>query len=67
MPTWMEIASRINPTTYVVTGMRMMTFGTNDALGTVDTIPPWLCFLVVAIFLAFGMVLGYRAFKSSLA
>jgi len=67
MPTWMEIASRINPTTYVVTGMRMMTFGTNDALGTVDTIPLWLCFLVVAIFLAFGMVLGYRAFKSSLA
>jgi ABC-2 type transport system permease protein len=66
MPTWMEIAARINPTTYVVTGMRIMTFGTNNALGTVETIPLWLCFLVVAIFLTFGMVLGYRAFNSSL-
>jgi ABC-2 type transport system permease protein len=66
MPTWMEVAARINPTTYVVTGMRIMTFATNEAMGTVDTIPLWLCFLVVAIFLTFGMVLGYRAFKSSL-
>jgi ABC-2 type transport system permease protein len=66
MPTWMELAARINPTTYVVTGMRIMTFGTSDALGTADTIPLWLCFLVVAIFLSFGMALGYRAFTSSL-
>lgn len=67
MPRWMEIASRINPTTYVVTGMRMITFGTRGALEMVDIIPLWLCFLVVAIFLAFGMALGYRAFRSSLA
>jgi ABC-2 type transport system permease protein len=66
MPSWMELAARINPTTYVVTGMRIMTFGTSDALGTADTIPLWLCFLVVAIFLSFGMALGYRAFTSSL-
>ena len=66
MPTWMEVAARINPTTYVVTGMRIMTFGTSDAWGTVETIPLWLCFLVVVIFLSFGMALGYRAFKSSL-
>jgi ABC-2 type transport system permease protein len=66
MPTWMDIAARINPTTYVVTGMRMMTFGTSDALGTVDNIPLWLCFLVVLIFLSFGMALGFQAFKSSL-
>jgi len=66
MPGWMEIAARINPTTYVVTGMRIMTFGTSDALGAVDNIPLWLCFLVVVVFLSFGMALGYRAFKSSL-
>jgi ABC-2 type transport system permease protein len=66
MPTWMEIAARINPTTYVVTGMRIMTFGTSNALETVDTIPLWLCFLVVAVFFAFGMTLGYRAFMSSI-
>ncbi len=44
MPTWMEIAARINPTTYVVTGMRQMTFGGTDALASADTIPLWLCF-----------------------
>ena len=66
MPTWMEVAARINPTTYVVTGMRTMTFATGNAVAAVDTIPLWLCFVVVAIFLALGMVLGYRAFKSSI-
>jgi len=66
MPTWMEIAARINPTTYVVTGMRIMTFGTNVALETVDDIPLWLCFAVVGVFLILGMVLGYRAFKGSI-
>jgi ABC-2 type transport system permease protein len=66
MPTWMEVAALLNPTTYVVTGMREMTFATSAAVGTVDTIPLWLCFLVVAIFLAFGMLLGYRSFKSSI-
>ena len=66
MPRWMEIAARINPTTYVVTGMRTMTFATGNAVATVGTIPLWLCFLVVAIFLAFGMILGYRAFMSSI-
>jgi hypothetical protein len=46
--------------------MRTMTFATGNAAVTVDTIPLWLCFLVVAIFLAFGMILGYRSFKSSI-
>ncbi len=66
MPTWMEVAARINPTTYVVTGMRIMTFEAGDALGAA-AISLWLCFLVVAVFLAFSMALGYRSFKSSLA
>jgi ABC-2 type transport system permease protein len=66
MPTWMEIAARINPTTYVVTGMRSMTFATGNAFATVDTIPLWLCFVVVGVFLTFGMTLGYRAFQSSI-
>jgi ABC-2 type transport system permease protein len=66
MPTWMEIAARVNPTTYVVTGMRSMTFGGANALVTVDSIPLWLCFVVVFIFLSLGMALGYRLFKSSL-
>ena len=47
MPTWMEFAARINPTTYVVSGMRLMTFGTGQAFAKADAIPLWLCFLVV--------------------
>jgi ABC-2 type transport system permease protein len=66
MPTWMEIAARINPTTYVVTGMRSMIFASGNPLATVDTIPLWLCFLVVGVFLTLSMMLGHRAFKSSL-
>jgi ABC-2 type transport system permease protein len=65
MPRWMEIAARINPTTYVVTGMRYMTCAAGSG-APAEIIPPWLCFLVVAIFLAFGMALGYRAFRSSI-
>jgi ABC-2 type transport system permease protein len=66
MPAWMEIAARINPTTYVVAGMRMMTFSNTNALSAVGTIPLWVCFVVVAMFLTLGMASGYRAFKSSL-
>ena len=66
MPRWMEVAARINPTTYVVAGMRDMTFGGGNALGAVDNIPLWLCFAVVFGFLVFGMGLGYRSFESSL-
>jgi ABC-2 type transport system permease protein len=66
MPTWMEVAARLNPTTYVVSGMRLMTFGASDAMGSSNAIPLWLCFLVVGLFLALCMALGYRAFNSSL-
>jgi len=66
MPRWMETIARINPTTYVVTGMRRMTFGGTDALSGVDGIPLWLCSVAVLAFLAFGMALGYVFFKRSL-
>ena len=66
MPRWMEIAARINPTTYVVTGMRSMTFATGEGLAAANSIPIWLCFLVVSVFLILGMWLGQRAFRSSI-
>jgi ABC-2 type transport system permease protein len=42
MPTWMEIAARINPTTYAVSGMRTMTIATGDIISTADPITTWL-------------------------
>jgi ABC-2 type transport system permease protein len=65
LPTWMQVASLINPTTYVVTGLRMITLATAE-IGVVDSIPLWLCFLFVALFAALGMGLALRAFRSAI-
>jgi ABC-2 type transport system permease protein len=66
MPGWMRVLSLINPTTYIVTGLRYtlldLSPGQVQALG----IPLWLCFLVVAAFAVLGMGLGYRAFVQSI-
>jgi ABC-2 type transport system permease protein len=63
MPTWMRIGSYANPTTYVVTGLRQITLGPVSTMGTLASIPLWLCFLVVIAFAAFGMNMALRAFK----
>jgi len=66
MPAWMRISSMINPTTYVVTGMRYMMIENATSVVNLDGIPIWLCFLVIAIFAFLGMFWGYSAFKRSL-
>lgn len=66
MPVWMRIASMINPTTYVVTGMRYMMVENATSVVNLDGIPIWLCFLVIAVFAFLGMFWGYRSFKRSL-
>ena len=66
MPTWMRIGALINPTTYVVTGLRYTLLDVDPNLVQVETIPLWFCFLAIAIFACLGMWLGYRAFKKSL-
>ena len=66
MPTWMRIASMINPTTYVVTGMRYLMIENAAAVVNLDGIPLWLCFVVITVFAFLGMLWGYRAFKRSL-
>jgi ABC-type multidrug transport system permease subunit len=66
MPTWMRIGALINPTTYVVTGLRYMLLENGAELAKVDTIPLWLCFVAIAIFTALGMWLASSAFKKSL-
>ncbi|MCP4165560.1 MAG: ABC transporter permease [Chloroflexi bacterium] len=66
LPTWMQIGAFLNPTTYAVTGLRLITMAPVPEMGNVDTIPLWLCFLVIAIFAALGMGLALRAFKSAI-
>ena len=66
LPTWMRIGALINPTTYVVTGLRQITMAPTPDMGSLDAIPLWICFLVVVTFAALGMGLALRAFKSAI-
>ena len=66
MPTWMRIGALINPTTYVVTGLRYTLLENGAEMAQIDGIPLWLCFLAIAIFIALGMWLASSAFKKSL-
>ncbi len=66
LPTWMRIGAFINPTTYVVTGLRQITMAPTPDMGDVNAIPLWISFLVVTTFAALGMGLALKAFKSSI-
>lgn len=66
LPTWMRIGALINPTTYVVTGLRQITMAPALDMGNVDAIPLWLCFLVVVTFAVLGMGMALKAFKSAI-
>jgi ABC-2 type transport system permease protein len=65
LPTWMRIGALINPTTYVVTGLRQITMAPALDMGNVDAIPLWICFLVVVTFAVLGMGMALKAFKSA--
>jgi ABC-2 type transport system permease protein len=66
LPTWMRIGALINPTTYVVTGLRQITMAPALDMGNVDAIPLWICFLVVVTFAVLGMGMALKAFKSAI-
>ena len=66
LPTWMQIGAYLNPTTYVVSGLRQTTMAAVADASGVETIPLWLCFLVVAVFATLGMGLALNAFKSAI-
>lgn len=66
MPTWMRIGALVNPTTYVVTGLRYLLIANGTELARVESIPLWLCFLAIGIFAALGMWLASSTFKKSL-
>lgn len=63
LPGWMRIAALINPTTYIISGMRQSLLRSNSPLGETEFLPLWLCFVVIAIFAALGMGLALRAFR----
>lgn len=65
LPTWMEIGARLNPTSYVVDGLRRMVLHNGTALAHGSALPLWECFLFVGIFAALGMGLALRAFNST--
>jgi ABC-2 type transport system permease protein len=66
MPTWMRIGSMLNPTTYIVTGLRNITLApVAEAVG-VSPIATWVCFVVIAAFAVIGMALALRTFQSTI-
>lgn len=65
LPTWMEIGARLNPTSYVVDGLRQMVLEDGTAMAGGDALPLWLCFAVVGIFATLAMWLALRAFEST--
>jgi len=65
LPGWMKVGVRLNPTSYVVDGLRQMVVVDGAALAGGDTLPLWLCFAVVIGFAVAGMALALRAFNQS--
>ena len=65
LPTWMQIGARVNPVSYGVDGLRQTLFDSGSSLAGGEFLPLWLCFVVVSVFAALGMILAYSSFKKS--
>jgi len=63
LPTWMRVIAQGNPMSYVVDGLRQTIFQSST---TGSDFALWLCFLVVALFAVFGMLLAYFSFRKSM-
>ena len=59
LPPWMQVAARINPTSYLVDGVRQM------MMGAPGDFPLWLNFTVVVGFGLVFVALSVGAFKKS--
>lgn len=66
LPQWMQVAAKLNPTSYVVDGIRQLVFENGTALSGGEVLPLWSCFLAIVIFACLGMGLAYRAFKGAI-
>lgn len=67
LPLWMRLSTYLNPTTYVVTGLRQTTLAPTPTMGPDTNIALWLCFLVTFVFAAVGMAVALRAFRRTIA
>lgn len=65
LPAWMKVGALINPTSYVIDGIRQTMFKDGAAIAGGDVLPLWLCFVVVAVFATLGMGMAYKAFIES--
>jgi len=65
LPQWMQVGARINPTSYVVDGIRQMVLQNGNMLAGGELIPLWQCFAAILLFAAVGMWLAYTAFRST--
>ena len=65
LPEWMQIGARLNPTSYVVDGIRQLMLQNGDVLAGGELLPLWQCFLAIALFATAGMWFAYTAFRST--
>jgi len=65
LPTWMRVGALINPTSYVIDGVRQMMLKDGAVLAGGSVLPLWLCWVVSAAFAALGMMMAYSAFRKS--
>ncbi len=61
MPGWMQVGALINPTSYLVDGMRQAILGGSAEL------PMWVCLVVTIGFAALGLLAASRAFARKTA
>ena len=61
LPRWMQVAAKVNPTSYLVDGIRQL------MMGATGDFPLWLCFTVVSGFGVLLLLLSVGAFKKSQA
>lgn len=61
----MRIAAQVNPTTYVIAGLRRLLME-GVTLGGVEPFPIWLCFVAVIGFAVFGLLVALVALRSSI-
>ena len=66
LPMWMRIGAYINPTSWMIDGMRQMMLKDGATMAGGEVLPLWLCFVIIAAFAALGMMVASNAFKRSI-
>lgn len=65
LPEWMQVGARLNPTSYVVDGIRQMMLQNGDLFAGGELLPLWQCFVAIALFAVAGTWFAYTAFRST--